>query len=138
MVVLHMWNIRCSHGSLLADLKPKQKTVRNQSHRRFFRGFCSTETMQASIFNIRVPLKQRDDVFLVNTLTDAQLVVSPDVAALLDRTCFDDLTGDEREAVDLLSENGFFVADYATDRQRMADYFHNIRHSREELHVTVL
>jgi hypothetical protein len=41
--------------------------------------------MQASIFNIRVPLKERDDVFLMNTLTDAQLVVSRDVADLLDR-----------------------------------------------------
>ena len=37
--------------------------------------------MQPSIFNIRVPLPERDEVFLMNTLTDAQLVVSPDVAA---------------------------------------------------------
>ena len=66
--------------------------------------------MQPSIFNIRVPLKERDDVFLMNTLTDAQLVVSSDVAALLDRTSFDALTDGEREAVDLLSENGFFVS----------------------------
>src|SRR6266550_1176250 len=94
--------------------------------------------MQASIFNIRVPLKQRDDVFLMNTLTDAQLVVSPDVAALLDRKSFDSLTDDERHAVDLLSDNGFFVADYATDRQRMQDYFHRIKHNGEELHITVL
>jgi len=94
--------------------------------------------MQPSIFNIRVPLKERDDVFLMNTLTDAQLVVSPDVAALLDRTSFDALTDSEREAVDLLSENGFFVADYATDRRRMADYFLSIKHNTEELHVTVL
>ena len=41
--------------------------------------------MQTSIFNLRVPLPERDEVFLMNTLTDAQLVVSPDVAALLDR-----------------------------------------------------
>jgi len=52
--------------------------------------------MQASIFNIRVPLKERDDVFLMNTLTDAQLIVSPDVAALLDRTSFDAVNDDER------------------------------------------
>jgi uncharacterized protein len=94
--------------------------------------------MQPSIFNIRVPLKERDDVFLMNTLTDAQLVVSPDVAALLDRNSFDALTDSEREAVDLLSENGFFVASYEADRQGMADYFHRIKHSGEELHVTVL
>src|SRR6266566_3038462 len=94
--------------------------------------------MQASIFNIRVPLKERDDVFLMNTLTDAQLVVSPDVAALLERTSFDALTDSEREAVDLLSENGFFVSDYEMDRRRMADYFHSIKHNGEELHITVL
>ena len=52
--------------------------------------------MQPSIFNIRVPLKERDDVFLMNTLTDAQLVVSSDVAALLDRKSFDGLTDEER------------------------------------------
>ena len=42
--------------------------------------------MQSSMFNLRVPLTARDEVFLMNTLTDAQLVVSSDVAALLDRT----------------------------------------------------
>ena len=50
--------------------------------------------------------RRRDEVFLMNTLTDAQLVVSPDVAALLDRaatsigTTLDD---EEREALDLLA-----------------------------------
>jgi len=94
--------------------------------------------MKPSIFNIRVPLKERDDVFLLNTLTDAQLVVSPDVAALLDRTSFEFLTENEREAVDLLTENGFFVPDHETDRRRLDDYFHRIKHSRDELHITVL
>ena len=44
--------------------------------------------MQASMFNVRVPLEQvggGQDVFLMNTFTDAQLVVEPEVAALLDR-----------------------------------------------------
>ena len=94
--------------------------------------------MQPSIFNIRVPLKVRDDVFLMNTLTDAQLVVSSDVAALLDRTSFDDLSAEERHACDLLTENGFFVESRDADRQRMADFFHGIRHSSDELHITVL
>ena len=94
--------------------------------------------MQASIFNIRVPLKERDDVFLLNTLTDAQLIVSPDVAALLDRKSFEALTDSERDAVDLLSENGFFVSDYETDRRKLNDYFHSIKHGAEQLHVTVL
>jgi uncharacterized protein len=94
--------------------------------------------MQASIFNIRVPLKGRDDVFLMNTLTDAQLLVSPDVAALLDRTSFDDLKDGERDAVDLLRENGFLVADYHADRRNLDDYFHGVKHSGDELHITVL
>src|SRR5256885_4175692 len=94
--------------------------------------------MKASIFNIRVPLKERDDVFLMNTLTDAQLVVSPDVAALLDRTSFDTLNDSERDAFDLLSDNGFFVPDYETDRRNLAEYFHRIKHSGDELHITVL
>ena len=41
--------------------------------------------MQPSMFNLRVPLPERGEVFLMNTLTDAQLIVSDDVAALLDR-----------------------------------------------------
>ncbi len=35
--------------------------------------------MQPSIFNVRVPLADRDEVFLMNTFTDAQLVVSREV-----------------------------------------------------------
>ncbi len=42
--------------------------------------------MQPSMFNVRVPLADHDEVFLMNTFTDAQLVVSTDVAALLDRS----------------------------------------------------
>ena len=38
------------------------------------------------MFNVRVPLKNADEVFLMNTFTDAQLVVSEDVAELLERT----------------------------------------------------
>ena len=41
--------------------------------------------MQQSMFNLRVPLPARGEVFLMNTLTDAQLIVSPDVVDLLDR-----------------------------------------------------
>jgi len=68
--------------------------------------------MQPSMFNLRVPLEARDDVFLMNTLTDAQLIVSSDVAALLDRAAQGEFVGsttstEEREALDLLRENGF-------------------------------
>ena len=41
--------------------------------------------MQASMFNVRVPLENRDDVFLMNTFTDAQLIVSRNVLGLLAR-----------------------------------------------------
>src|SRR5262249_57658684 len=87
---------------------------------------------------IRVPLRDRDDVFLLNTLTDAQLIVSPDVARLLDRHSLDSLTESEREAVEVLTENGFFVSDYAADRRALDEYFHSVKHSAEELHITVL
>ncbi len=36
--------------------------------------------MQQSMFNVRVPLPDRGEVFLMNTLTDAQLIVSDDIA----------------------------------------------------------
>ena len=71
--------------------------------------------MQPSIFNVRVPLPTRDEVFLMNTLNDAQVIVSPDVAALLDRFDLDDsepsseLDTEAREAIALLKENGFLV-----------------------------
>ena len=41
--------------------------------------------MESSSFNVRVPLHDRGEVFLMNTFTDAQLLTSPDVASLLDR-----------------------------------------------------
>ena len=75
--------------------------------------------MQSSIFNLRVPLPGRNEVFLMNTLTDAQLLVSSDVAALLDRVGGratrrrDQLAGEERDAIELLRDNGFIVGDRA-------------------------
>ena len=41
--------------------------------------------MQPSMFNVQVPVPGRDEVFLMNTFTDAQLLVSSDVASLLSR-----------------------------------------------------
>ena len=67
--------------------------------------------MQSSMFNLRVPLEGRDEVFLMNTLTDAQLVVSSDVAALLDRAANADVvigaSSEEREALTLLRRTVF-------------------------------
>jgi uncharacterized protein len=99
--------------------------------------------MQSSMFNLRVPLEARDDVFLMNTMTDAQLVVSSDVASLLDRFegGYDpttDLSDEEREAVALLEENGFLVSDRVSERRSLDQFFHVVKNSTEELHVTVL
>src|SRR6058998_687804 len=82
--------------------------------------------MQPSQFTIRVPIEAGDDVFLMNTLTDAQLIVSSDVATLLDRLEQGEvdgpggMTADEREAFDLLTDNGFLAEDRAADARSIA------------------
>jgi uncharacterized protein len=98
--------------------------------------------MQPSVFNVRVPLPNRDDVFLMNTLTDAQLIVSPDVTALLDRISdlesLEALAGEDRETADLLHENGFLVADRESDERALDRYFASVTGDSSELHITVL
>jgi uncharacterized protein len=111
--------------------------------------------MKASIFNLRVPLPERNEVFLMNTLTDAQIVVSPDVAALLDRAPAlaraaslkggaprppgaVPMTDAECDAVDALVENGFLVESREADRRAIDKYFHDIREDASQLRVTVL
>ncbi len=79
--------------------------------------------MQASKFNVRVPFDGRGEVFLMNTLTDAQLVVSSDVESLLDRVSgstpsLGPWTSDERETIALLSEHGFIVESHEESAQR--------------------
>ena len=96
--------------------------------------------MEPSMFNLRVALPERAEVFLMNTLTDAQLVVSADVADLLDRTPHLDgaVTGAEREALDLLIENGFLVEGRAADRARLEQYLAEVKSDAAELNITVL
>ena len=97
--------------------------------------------MQPSMFNLRVPLPEHDEVFMMNTLTDAQLVVSADVAALLDSVGVDDLTGcdaAERDALALLHENGFIVENREADRRALAQYLGEVKSDTSELNVTVL
>jgi uncharacterized protein len=99
--------------------------------------------MQPSIFNLRVPLPARDEVFLMNTITDAQLVVSTDVAALLDALEKGELVGaragaEEREALELLWDNGFVVESRDADRRRLDEYLDGVKQSTHELNVTVL
>src|SRR5262245_28907784 len=99
--------------------------------------------MQASMFNVRVPLEQigqGSDVFLMNTFTDAQVIVSRDVADLLDRVGREtgSLTDEQREALATLTEHGFVVDDREGERRKVEQYFRNIRESKEQLRVTVL
>jgi uncharacterized protein len=101
--------------------------------------------MQPSMFNVRVPLaavNNRDEVFLMNTFTDAQLIVSPDVAGLLDRISGAEsvsaFTEAEREALSTLTEHGFVVPDRAVERQQLEQFFRDVRESKEQLRITVL
>ena len=98
--------------------------------------------MQSSIFNVRVPLPARDEVFLMNTITDAQLLVSSDVAALLDRELDRDgmwtAGADNREAIDLLTENGFLVPSREHDRRTLDAHLARVKSDATELHITLL
>src|SRR3954469_830915 len=100
--------------------------------------------MQPSMFNVRVPLDaagRQDDVFLMNTFTDAQLIVSRDVAALLDRVGSADpeaLNATERTALTTLSEHGFIVDNREAERRHIEQWFRDLRHSPDQLRVTVL
>ena len=99
--------------------------------------------MQPSIFNLRVPLPARDEVFLMNTITDAQLVVSTDVAALLDREGAPRPDGrrptdEELQALELLWDNGFLVDSRDADRRRLDAYLDGVKGNTQELNVTLL
>jgi uncharacterized protein len=96
--------------------------------------------MQLSKFNVQVPLPDRNEVFLINTFSDAQLLASTDVTSLLERisrgqSVFND---EERESVDALIENGFVIDSLEDERAALDRYFHNLREDTEQLRVTVL
>src|SRR3954452_10147441 len=77
-------NIRCNFGGDGAGAGTRARPFRPNPGPPLDEGEC----MQPSMFNVRVPLDstgRHDDVFLMNTFTDAQLIVSRDVASLLDR-----------------------------------------------------
>ncbi|HXH05406.1 MAG TPA: radical SAM protein [Vicinamibacterales bacterium] len=100
--------------------------------------------MQPSMFNVRVPLPERGEVFLMNTFTDAQLLVSPDVADLLDRLeqfpelPIDILPAEDQAALAELRAHGFVVDDREAERRQLEVYFRDIRESTEQVRVTVL
>ena len=96
--------------------------------------------MQPSMFNVQVPLAERHEVFLMNTFSDAQLLVSSDVAGLLDRLARGDtrFDADERETIQALSENGFVVESRERERHSLRDFFTSVREDTERLKITVL
>ncbi len=102
--------------------------------------------MQPSIFNVRVPLRDQSDVFLMNTLTDAQIIVPPEVVSLLDSVEGRTRAGvaaapfdaEEREALATLTELGFVVDSHEADRRALDAYFDAIRHDTSQLRLTVL
>ena len=101
--------------------------------------------MQQSMFNLRVPLASTGDVFLMNTLTDAQLIVAPEIAQLLTRLTADPasmendrLSDEEREALVTLTEHGFIVPSRAADTEALNKFFTDYREDTEQLRVTVL
>ena len=95
--------------------------------------------MQASMFNVRVPLEDGGDVFLMNTFTDAQLIVSRDVVDLLDRLDgYDPATDVERRTLEQLAANGFVVSDRAKEREDLKSFFREVREGTETLKITVL
>ncbi len=96
--------------------------------------------MEPSIFNVQVPLPERNEVFMMNTFSDAQLLVSPDVTGLLDRiklgeSAFD---ADERDTIQSLVENGFIVDSRDDEQDALKKYFTDLREDTDQLRVTVL
>ena len=96
--------------------------------------------MQPSIFNVQVPLPERNEVFLMNTFSDAQLLVTPDVTGLLDRVKggYEAFDADERETISSLVENGFIVGSRDEEQQALTKFFTDVREDTEQLRVTIL
>jgi uncharacterized protein len=96
--------------------------------------------MFTSRFNVQVPLPDRDEVFLMNTFSDAQLLVSSDVPRLLERAACGDspLNEEEQHTIEALVENGFLVESRDEENASLDRYFHALREDTEQLRVTVL
>ena len=77
------------------------------------------------MFNVQVPLPERNEVFLMNTFSDAQLLVSPDVTGLLDRMTRGEnaFSPDDDDTIKSLVENGFIV-DSRDDEQTSEHVLH--------------
>src|SRR5262245_50103268 len=136
-----MWNTRCSSCQYAGSVGDPQ-------NQRFGNGAMpitprSGSHMRPSQFTLRVPLPERHEEFLLNTLTDAQFVVSSDVATLLDRAAAGGFVGtratvEEREALDLLAEHGFLVESRDADQRALDTFLASVKSDSTELNVTLL
>jgi len=92
------------------------------------------------MFNVQVPLPERDQVFLLNTFSDAQIVASADVQGLLDRIAQGERTfaPEEQDTVSALVDNGFVVESRDDEQRALRDYFINVREDSELMKLTVL
>lgn len=98
--------------------------------------------MRSSAFNLRVPMPT-GEVFLLNTLSDAQVVVSSDVVALLDRLeaaapAGTTAASDERETLETLEQHGFVVRQPASERAALESRFAEFREDASQLRITIL
>lgn len=96
--------------------------------------------MQPSMFNVQVPIAGRNEVFLMNTFSDAQLLVSPDVPQLIERVAGGEMPADdeERRTVEMLIDQGFLVKSRDEERRALGAYFTSLREDTSQMRVTVL
>jgi uncharacterized protein len=99
--------------------------------------------VHASRFNVAVRLPGRDELFLLNTLTDAHAVVSPDVLALVERLEREPgaearLGPEEREALAVLAREGFVVESREAEQAAVERFFADFREDTSQLRLTVL
>ena len=89
---------------------------------------------------MQVPLADRNEVFLMNTFSDAQVLASADITALLDRISRGDsmFNDEERTAIDALVDNGFVIESASDESAALDRYFRSMRDDTEQLRVTVL
>ena len=97
--------------------------------------------MRASRFTVSVPLPETGEHFLFNSLTDSQVVVSDEVAQLIDRLDRDGaahLDPAARKAVTDLAALGFIVESRDAEDLALEAFFTDLREDASHLRVTVL
>jgi uncharacterized protein len=97
--------------------------------------------MRASRFTVATPVPGTGETFLFNTLTDSQIVVTPDVVRLIARIDQGEgtrLDAEAREAVAQLADLGFLVESREAEDAALEEFFRDVREDASQLRVTVL